>query len=151
MGDMMELETLDRQECLRLLAGRAAGRVSAESGSPTAVPVNYIVDGQEVVFRLRRGSAVAAAARNAIVAFEVDDVDSRTHTGWSVLGIGESYEVDDQARLAALARRMPDSWAPRRTAYTIAIPLTVLRGRRLSLADWVSDRLCTQPDLSASP
>jgi uncharacterized protein len=149
VGDMMELKALDRQECLRLLAGHAVGRVSTESGSPAAIPVNYIVDGQEVVFRLRRGSGVAAAARNAIMAFEVDEVDSRTHTGWSVLGIGESYEVDDNARLAALATRVPDTWAPRRGAHTIAIPLTVLSGRRLSLADWVSDRLCTQPDLSS--
>jgi uncharacterized protein len=135
VGDMMELKLLGRQDCLRLLAGQAVGRVSTESGSPAAMPVNYILDGQEVVFRLRRGSGVAAAARNAIVAFEVDEVDSRTHAGWSVLGIGESYEVDDRARLAALARRMPDSWAPRRSTHTIAVPLTVLSGRRLTLAE----------------
>ena len=68
------------------------------------------------------------------MAFEVDEIDTSTRTGWSVLGVGEAYEVLVPGRLADLAERMPAPWAPNRTSHTIAVPLRRLTGRRLAPA-----------------
>ena len=70
-------------------------------------PVTYHLHDEEIVFRTQNGSKLAAATRHAVVGFEIDDVDLQAHTGWSVLGIGEAYEVVDPARLAALADATP--------------------------------------------
>jgi nitroimidazol reductase NimA-like FMN-containing flavoprotein (pyridoxamine 5'-phosphate oxidase superfamily) len=146
MGNAMELRELGRAECLQLLAGAAVGRVVFTDGAmPAATPVNYVLDDEEIVFRTSAGGKLAAAIRHAVVAFEVDDINARTHTGWSVLGIGEAYEIVDPGRLARLAGQIPRPWIPGDAEYTVSIPLQVLSGRRLHVASWVSDRLCGFP------
>jgi len=128
----VDLIELDEAECLRLLAGSEIGRVVfTEAALPAALPVNYLLDGEEIVFRTGDGSKLAAASRNAVVAFQVDRIDSETRTGWTVLAVGEAYEVVVPERLAELAGRLPEPWAPNRTAHTIAVPLQRLTGRRL--------------------
>ena len=127
-----EFIELDRAECLRLLGEAAIGRVVfTESALPAAQPVNYLLDDEEVVFRTANGSKLAAATRHHVVAFETDHVDERTRTGWSVLGVGEAYEVLDPVRLAELAERLPPPWVPQHDQHTISIPLQRLTGRRL--------------------
>jgi nitroimidazol reductase NimA-like FMN-containing flavoprotein (pyridoxamine 5'-phosphate oxidase superfamily) len=127
-----DLVELDEAACLRLLAGSEIGRVVfTDAALPAAQPVTYLLDGEEVVFRTAGGSKLAAAARGAVVAFQVDQIDPGTRTGWTVLGVGEAYEVVVPDRLAELAERMPAPWAPQRTAHTIAVPLQRLAGRRL--------------------
>ncbi|GAA0919093.1 pyridoxamine 5'-phosphate oxidase family protein [Pseudonocardia zijingensis] len=129
---IVELVELDGAECLRLLAKSEIGRVVyTDAALPAAQPVTYLLDGEEVVFRTGGGSKLAAATRGAVVAFQVDEIDPITRTGWAVLGVGEAYEVLVPTRLAELATRMPQPWAPNRTAHTIAVPLQRLTGRRL--------------------
>jgi uncharacterized protein len=127
-----ELTELRRTDCLRLLAGGVVGRVVfTDAALPAAHPVTYLLDGEEVVFRTAGGGKLAAATVGRVVAFEVDEIDLTTRTGWSVLGVGEAYEVTDPQRLADLATRMPPPWAPDRRAHTVAVPLQRLTGRRL--------------------
>jgi nitroimidazol reductase NimA-like FMN-containing flavoprotein (pyridoxamine 5'-phosphate oxidase superfamily) len=129
---VVELVELDEAECLRLLAGHEIGRVVfTDAALPAAQPVTYLLDEEEIVFRTGGGSKLAAATRNAVVAFQVDRIDPDTRTGWTVLGVGQAYEVVVPERLADLAERIPTPWAPHRTAHTIAIPLQRLSGRRL--------------------
>jgi hypothetical protein len=131
-AELVELIELDRDECLSLLAESVIGRVVfTDAALPAAQPVTYMLDGEEVIFRTAGGSKLAAATRNAVVAFQVDQIDITTRTGWSALGIGQAYEVIVPDRLAELAERMPVPWAPNRTTHTIAIPLQRLTGRRL--------------------
>jgi nitroimidazol reductase NimA-like FMN-containing flavoprotein (pyridoxamine 5'-phosphate oxidase superfamily) len=128
----VEMIELDEAECLRLLEGNVIGRVVfTDAALPAAQPVTYLLDGEEVVFRTGGGSKLAAATRGAVVAFQVDEIDSSTRTGWTVLGVGEAYEVVVPERLAELAARLPAPWAPNRTAHTIAVPMQRLTGRRL--------------------
>jgi nitroimidazol reductase NimA-like FMN-containing flavoprotein (pyridoxamine 5'-phosphate oxidase superfamily) len=129
---IVELVELGRAECLRLLAGQEIGRVVfTDAALPAAQPVTYLLDEEEIVFRTGGGGKLAAATRNAVVAFQVDRIDSGTRTGWTVLGVGQAYEVVVPDRLAELADRMATPWAPGRTGHTIAIPLQRLSGRRL--------------------
>ncbi|OLT15501.1 hypothetical protein BJF78_01440 [Pseudonocardia sp. CNS-139] len=126
-----QLVELDRRACLRLLASRDVGRiVFTEAAMPAAHPVSYLLDGEEVVFRTGTGRTFGAV-RDAVVAFQTDEIDRAGRTGWSVLGVGHAYEVRDTHRLAALAGRVPEPWAPRRGEHTIAVPLRHLTGRRV--------------------
>ena len=132
-GDGAGLVELTRTECLRLLGGGVIGRViCSDSALPTAQPVNYVLDAEEIIFRTANGSKLAAATRNAVVAFQLDQFDTTTRTGWSVLGVGEAYEVIDPLRLAELADLQPDPWVPNHDAHTICIPLAILTGRRVT-------------------
>ncbi|GAA1325683.1 pyridoxamine 5'-phosphate oxidase family protein [Pseudonocardia xinjiangensis] len=126
-----ELVELDRTECLRLLATGVIGRiVFTEAAMPAAHPVNYLLDGEEVLFRTADGRTFAATHRT-VVGFQADDLDPVTHTGWSVLGVGHAYEVVDPERLDALDATMAESWAGGRAGHVVAVPLQHLTGRRL--------------------
>ena len=132
-NDQLGMVALDRAECLRLLGRGVIGRVVYTDGAlPAAQPVNYTVEGEEIIFRTGGGSKLAAATNNAVVAFEVDDVDVDTHAGWSVLAIGKAYPVTDIDRLRRFVSPLPRPWVSGRTAHTIAIPTWRLTGRRLS-------------------
>jgi nitroimidazol reductase NimA-like FMN-containing flavoprotein (pyridoxamine 5'-phosphate oxidase superfamily) len=123
---------IDRAECLRLLATADLGRVIYTEGAmPAAHPVSYVLDGEEIVFRSAGGATLIAATRGAVVAFQVDRIDGEDHTGWSVLGIGQAYEVTDRSRLSALVRLLHAPWPPSRGGHTISMPLARLTGRRL--------------------
>ena len=127
-----ELGELDRGECLRLLGKSTVGRVVFTEGAlPAAHPVIYLLDDEEVIFCTAVGSKLAVATGHQIVGFQVDEIDPYTRSGWSVLGVGQAYEVVMPIRLAALTARQPAPWIPDRTEHTIAIPLQRLTGRRL--------------------
>jgi nitroimidazol reductase NimA-like FMN-containing flavoprotein (pyridoxamine 5'-phosphate oxidase superfamily) len=132
MASSVELTVLTRTDCLALLAGGVIGRVVFTAAAlPSAEPVNYVLDGEEIIFRTANGSKLAGATRHAVVAFQIDEFDPGTRTGWSVLGVGQAYEILDPDRLAELAQRQPDPWAPGHDVHTISIPLRLLSGRRL--------------------
>jgi nitroimidazol reductase NimA-like FMN-containing flavoprotein (pyridoxamine 5'-phosphate oxidase superfamily) len=127
-----DLVEIDRAECLRLLATADLGRVIYTEGAmPAAHPVTYVLDGEEIVFRSAGGPTLVAATRGAVVAFQVDRIDADDHTGWSVLGVGQAYEVTDRSRLSALVRLLHSPWPPSGGGHTISMPLARLTGRRL--------------------
>ena len=135
-GERGELVELTRSECLSLLADGVIGRVIfTDHALPTVQPVNYLLDGEEIIFRTANGSKLAAATRNAVVAFQLDEFDMTARSGWTVLGVGEAYEVVSPARLAELADLQPDPWVREHDAHTLSIPLTIVTGRRLTTDD----------------
>lgn len=130
---IVDLAPLDRAECLRLLRQEVVGRVIfTDAAMPTALPVTYAVNEGEIVFRVRVGGTLAHAVHNAVVAFEADALDPVTLTGWSVVGVGQTYEVTDPTRLDGLSHTRLFPWAPTGPAATIAIRLQQLTGSRLS-------------------
>jgi uncharacterized protein len=84
--DRHGLEVLGLEECLTLLASRPYGRIAyLDAGAPSIVPVNHLVDGSTVVLRSLDGGKLGAAIFERPVAFELDDLDFVTRTGWSVI------------------------------------------------------------------
>jgi hypothetical protein len=81
--------------------------------------------------RTRRGSRLDDALRNAVVAFEADDVDLSAHTGWSVAATGLATEVCDSAELDDALHEPVDRWTPSPGDALIAISTEVLTGRRI--------------------
>jgi uncharacterized protein len=102
--DHAGLETLRFDECLQLLASVPVGRVGFYSdGEVVVLPVNHVMDGQDVVFRTDRGSKLSAAEGLNLVAFEADDYDPQTRSGWSVLVNGRAEVVYEDAEIQRLS------------------------------------------------
>jgi nitroimidazol reductase NimA-like FMN-containing flavoprotein (pyridoxamine 5'-phosphate oxidase superfamily) len=100
------IEVLGSDECKRLLAQDVVGRVAVVIGAtPMIFPVNYALDGDDIVMRTMPGSRLDVGQGHA--AFEVDSFDRTTESGWSVLVTGHLeevtwYQAKDIARLQAL-------------------------------------------------
>lgn len=60
-----------------------------------AVPVNYRMLGDDIVFRTSESGSRAAAARQPRVSFSVDHIDDALAEGWSVLARGEAAAITD--------------------------------------------------------
>ncbi|MBK9179101.1 MAG: pyridoxamine 5'-phosphate oxidase family protein [Acidimicrobiales bacterium] len=126
------LEVLDRHECLKLLAADHIGRVAVvDGGRPLVLPVNYVLDGESVLFRTAPGTKFDLAVRGANVAFEIDAADPLYHTGWSVLGNGLAEEVTDPAELARIADLPLRPWAAGEKPHVVRVRLEQLNGRRI--------------------
>jgi nitroimidazol reductase NimA-like FMN-containing flavoprotein (pyridoxamine 5'-phosphate oxidase superfamily) len=132
--DRNGLEVLDRDECLRLLATAEIGRVIVTVGAlPAAFPVNFALWDGDVVFRTGTGSKLVAAVDKAIVAFEVDEIDRVTKSGWSVLVTGPAMAVDQTPDMAIADRLAPQPWLPRYRGHVVRIRSELVSGRRLDL------------------
>lgn len=127
------LETLEYDECLRLLGSVPIGRVAFTSAAlPWVLPVTFALHGDVVVFRTHPGSKLDVALRNAIVAFEVDEYDTEHRRGWSVTVVGPAALVTDQDRLEELAGLDLVPWAPGPHDHVVTITIEMLHGRRIS-------------------
>src|SRR4051794_2313299 len=138
--DRNGLEVLARDECLRLLAGATLGRVAVTFGAlPTVLPVNFWLDGERILIRTGLGSKLDAAAREAVVAFEVDDFDPLYHSGWSVSVTGFATEVKAPDDVAGTRHAPVARWAPKGEHAVIAISTDLISGRRIT-TDAIGDR-----------
>jgi len=130
--DRNGLEVLDREECLRLLERATLGRVGVTTAAlPSVLPVNFRLAGDRIVFRTGTGTKLAAATRNAVVAFEVDDIDPVNHTGWSVVVTGVARPVVDPDDLARLNGLGIARWAAGDDGHVVEVSLEIVSGRRI--------------------
>ncbi|GLX50656.1 hypothetical protein Shyhy01_36060 [Streptomyces hygroscopicus subsp. hygroscopicus] len=123
---------LDRQTCLRLLAGVPVGRVVyTKQALPAVLPVNFCLDADSsVLLRTSAGSDLVRAIDGAVVAFEADEFDAETRSGWSVVVTGRAALLTDTDGHELLDR--PDSWMPVRDDVLVRIDSEVVTGRELT-------------------
>lgn len=101
--DHAGLEILPFDVCLRLMASVSVGRVGFfADGELVVLPVNHVVDGNDPVFRTARGAKLSAAEGHELVAFEADEYDEQTQSGWSVLVTGRAEAVYEEAEVERL-------------------------------------------------
>lgn len=130
--DAAGLEMLSREESLALLASVPVGRVVyTDRALPAILPVNYVLDDNAVVFRTGAGSKLAAATREAVVAFEADSFDEATKSGWSVMVVGRSWLVEDDREIERLAKLELHTWVPAPRQHFVKIEMSQVSGRRL--------------------
>lgn len=128
-----EVSQLSRDECMRLLRTRHVGRYVyvARADRPDVVPVNYLVDDRgQIVLRSGPGPKLQAAQRHAHVAFEVDQIDEASRTGWSIVVTGRAAAV-----MSAEGDWLVDGprpWAAGPRAHLIRIVPRRIEGRLLS-------------------
>ena len=126
------LELLDEEECRRLLASCRLGRVAVNMAAlPGIFPVNYVVDDDHIVFQTGTGTKLEAATRQAVVAFQCDQVDPIEHKGWSVMVIGKAEVVTDRAETERLGRLPLTPWAGGERTSIVRIPIEFVSGRRI--------------------
>ena len=134
------LEELSWDECFMLLREQAIGRlVYQDKLGLAAVPANYAVAGNTIVFRSEAGSKVRGL-RERDIAFQVDHIDPVSRSGWSVLIRGTAEEVEYE-RLSELIGQIhgapPQPWKKGIHDAWVMITSKMVSGRRL--ADFASD------------
>ena len=129
------LEPIAEEECLYLLGLHRLGRVAIDvDGRPQVFPVNYAVSRRVVAFRTAPGTKLANAPMSH-VAFEIDDYDSATGVGWSVMVKGIAYEITEA--LDGLSERLRtlvvEPMAPGERHNWVAVMRHEISGRRFRL------------------
>lgn len=131
-ADGAALAWLSDRECLRLMASVPVGRIIYTLRAlPAVEAVNFALDGGDVVIGIDQGSPVLGGVRDAVVAFEADEFDPASHTGWSVTVVGTSREVADPTEADRLREAFRASWAPGGPDHFVRIVPGIIRGRRL--------------------
>lgn len=122
---------LQRSECLELLASDVVGRLAViDGGTPVILPINYVLDGDTVVFRTEKGLKLDAGPRSP-ASFEIDSVDREHRTGWSVVVTGRLEEVTDfDAAAWHRALDLPiDPWASGEKSHWMRLVPARITGR----------------------
>ena len=105
------IETLTTEQSWERLATQELGRLVTHVGETIDIfPVNYVVDGDGILFRTAPGSKLFELTVNTDVLFEVDD---HTDTdAWSVIvrGHASALETDADVHRAEAAGLRP--WIP---------------------------------------
>lgn len=124
-------EKLEPAECLTLLSSVRLGRIGWSGPlGPQVLPVNHKVLDGAVVFRTDIYSAIANGTREGIVALEADELDDRMQSGWSVLVVGRSEQLEDPAEVREIFRRIEEPWAPGSRQLVVRIVPERVTGRR---------------------
>lgn len=124
------LNSMDREECLELLGQSEVGRVAFnDSEGPLVLPVNHVVVGDQIVFRAAPRTAIADHIGAGPVSYQVDEFDSYTSSGWSVLARGTAEFVDGVWLTSH--DLTPEPWADGRRTLFVCITPTQVTGRRV--------------------
>lgn len=124
------LAILDRVECIELLQNTAIGRVAwCDPVGPVVVPVNYVMDGEAILFRTSPGSALAHQFDLGSASFQIDAYDEYTQSGWSVLVRGRATYVNPEE--AADLDVTPEPWAAGDRTFNVRITPLTISGRRI--------------------
>ncbi|MBB3040221.1 pyridoxamine 5'-phosphate oxidase family protein [Nocardioides sp. LMS-CY] len=117
-------------DCWGLLEDEEIARIAWSSPDGVAiVPVNYAVADGALWFRTQLYTALARQCAGGRVAVEVDHLDRRSRSAWSVVVVGTAERVPPQ--------EVPDSvigmevWAPGPRSLFIRVTPIEVTGRRL--------------------
>ncbi len=132
------LQTLTTAECMAHIAAGGIGRFLFDDPGrgPVAIPVNYKMDGDDVIFRTSGTSGVGAEMQvNATLAekvsFDVDHLDEDLGEGWSVLLSGTAGIVTDRAELEHVRTLDIVPWAGGDRDVYVRLTATEITGRRI--------------------
>jgi nitroimidazol reductase NimA-like FMN-containing flavoprotein (pyridoxamine 5'-phosphate oxidase superfamily) len=127
------LHHLSEAECRTLIAPGGVGRflfVQAGRG-PVAIPVNFKMDGADVVFRTSGDSVTTDGIHQLPVSFDVDHLDEALSEGWSVLLTGTARIVTDADELNRVRALRIDPWAGSDRELYVRLSPTQMTGRRI--------------------
>jgi hypothetical protein len=135
------IEVLGDATCVGLLAAADVGRLCVvDAEGPAAYPVNHRVVTSEsgdlmIVLRARADGVLDRPGEP--VAFQVDGIDHRDATGWSVLARGTLHHSDDPGLPPWILGWDPHPWAVGRDTWLVLV-VTSVSGRRLvaSVTEW---------------
>ncbi len=136
MSNQPGIEILTDDECWQLLGRTQVGRLAVDvGGQPDIFPINYVVDGETIVFRSGAGTKLAASVLMHHVAFEIDGYEPDAHVAWSVIlkgraelveKMGDLWEAEDLPLFPWLATPKPNF---------VRVTPTIVTGRRFHVVD----------------
>ena len=123
---------LDTVTSRQLLGSVRVGRIALpDEPSPTVLPVDFVLHGDQVLFRTVEGAKLEAAQARGPASFQADGVDADSDTGWSVLVRGHLDELispsDEQQ--AAIERLHPLVGGDR--PHVVGLSIESVSGRRV--------------------
>jgi uncharacterized protein len=132
------LGALDREECLLLVRWESVGRlaVARQGFAPVVVPVNFVLDGDTILFRTDVGDTTLRLFENP-ASFQVDRFDWYRRIGWSVLIQGNAQLLTPEEADALEADVVP--WAPGERELVVRIVPESISGRRVELVSAMVD------------
>ena len=125
-------ELLQGDECRQLLDLNEVGRISLSIGAlPAIFPVNYMVDGDSIVFRTATGTQLAESTGKGVLAFESGYIHPSGEGGWSVMAVGVPVEITDAAARHRLAMEHPTRWTFTEEDRLFRLPIDMISGTRI--------------------
>lgn len=134
------VDQLTEPECMRLLGTVQVGRVALTSRAlPVVLPVNFALDGHGIVIRTGPGSMLTASRDDVVVAFEADELDPDTCSGWSVLVTGTMREITSPSAILRAEQLRLAPWVGGGRRHYIRITPGLISGRLVGQARRVPD------------
>jgi hypothetical protein len=125
------IKELDATECRRLLHTAKVGRLAfTDDSGPDVLPINFSMDGDDILIATTGYGAIARAATGARVAFEIDELDPYTESGWSVVVRGHAHRVAP-FDIPPDGPERPYPWAEGNRSYILRINADSVTGIRL--------------------
>ncbi|MEM1335839.1 MAG: pyridoxamine 5'-phosphate oxidase family protein [Actinomycetota bacterium] len=138
MSSADPVEILDDDECWELLSSTLVGRLAVDvGGQPDIFPINYLVDGREIVFRSGAGTKLAAAVLMHHVAFEIDGYLPEERMAWSVIVKGRAHEIERMEERYAADDLPLFPWIATDKPTFVRITPNSVTGRRFHVVDSV--------------
>ena len=127
------MQGLGRRQCMDLLSQSHLARIAWQAADAQQIlPITYTVFEGLIYFRTSPYSILSELLRPTPIALEVDELDQRTRTGWSVVVHGQSRAVAEPAEVTRLWANDPVPWAPGGRNLFIEITPTQVTGRIVS-------------------
>lgn len=130
-----QMTSLSRQQALGKLASVPYGRVGfTHHALPAIRPVNHIVDGGQVIIRSHDGAAIVdlpSRGRVRVAAYEADQIDPATGTGWTVTITGPVYLITDPQQ-ADRYRQILHPWVADEVNHVLRIDPQIISGCELT-------------------
>jgi nitroimidazol reductase NimA-like FMN-containing flavoprotein (pyridoxamine 5'-phosphate oxidase superfamily) len=126
------VEAMDASECLAIIGGGGIGRiVFCEERGPVALPVNFRVLSEQVVFLVGYSSSLVNYHGSTEISFEVDRIDEALTEGWSVLITGPYRVVIDAAEVDEARLQGVVPWTGGVHEALVTITPRMVTGRRI--------------------
>ena len=133
------IEILEPAESWELLRSTSVGRLAiAIAGKPDIFPINYVVDGESIVFRSGPGTKLAASELLHDVAFEIDGYQPGQRTAWSVVVKGRAHQIERMEDFYEAEDLPLFPWVAFPKPDIVRITPSLVTGRRFHVVDDVS-------------
>ncbi|GAB2842864.1 pyridoxamine 5'-phosphate oxidase family protein [Microbacterium insulae] len=124
---------LTDEECWERLRTQELGRLVTHVGDVLDIfPVNYVVDGESVLFRTAQGSKMFELTVNDEVLFEVDDYTDTD--AWSVIIRGHARALDTSEEVERADGLGLAPWIPTLKYTSVRVEAASLSGRAFERA-----------------
>jgi transcriptional regulator with XRE-family HTH domain len=129
------LQVLSVAECREYLAAGGIGRfLFVDARGPVAIPVNYRMLDDDIIFRTGGHTSLVAGVEQRQVSFDVDHFDEALSEGWSVLARGAASLITEAADLEQARSLGIAPWAGGDRETYVRIVTGEISGRRIRVS-----------------